>query len=121
MLTQAYYLVKPILPWRLRIALRQRRAERRRQEFGEIWPIDPGSAGVPPRWPGWPGSKRFGLVLTHDVEGKKGNERVQRLVKLTQKYGLRACFNFVPRGEYQVTPAMLDMLQRAGCEAGVHG
>ena len=121
MLTKAYYLVKPILPWRLRFLLRRWRAERRRQEFAEEWPIDPRSAMVSPQWPGWPDDKKFSLVLTHDVEGKKGFDRVPRLVELTQKYGFRACFNFVPVGEYQVTPAMLEMLERAGFEAGVHG
>lgn len=121
MLTKIYYLVKPILPWRLRVSLRRWRAERRRREFAEVWPIDPRSAAVPPRWPGWPDGKRFALVLTHDVEGAKGYNRVPRLVELTQKYGFRACFNFVPRGEYQVTPAMLELLESAGFEAGVHG
>ncbi|HEX3570409.1 MAG TPA: glycosyltransferase [Acidobacteriaceae bacterium] len=121
MLTKAYYLVKPILPWRVRMALRRRRAEGRRREFAEVWPIDRGAAKVPPHWPGWPDGKKFGLVLTHDVEGKKGYDRIPRLVELAQKYGFRACFNFVPRGEYQITPDMLEMLERSGFEAGVHG
>jgi glycosyltransferase involved in cell wall biosynthesis/peptidoglycan/xylan/chitin deacetylase (PgdA/CDA1 family) len=121
MLTEAYYLAKPILPWRLRVALRQRRAERRRREFAEEWPIDARSAAAPPNWPGWPDGKRFALVLTHDVEGKKGYQRVPRLIELEQKYGFRSAFNFVPMGEYRVTPGMLEMLERAGCEAGVHG
>jgi glycosyltransferase involved in cell wall biosynthesis len=121
MLMKAYYLLKPILPWRLRMSLRQWRAGRQRRTFAEVWPIDPGSSAVPPGWPGWPEGKRFGLVLTHDVEGKKGFDRVPHLVGLTQKYGFRACFNFVPIGEYQVTPALLEMLERAGFEAGVHG
>lgn len=121
MLMKLYYLVKPILPWRLRIGLRRWRAERRRRIFSDVWPIDPGSASVPRNWPGWPDGKRFGLILTHDVEGKRGFERVPRLVELTQKYGFRSCFNFVPVGEYQLTPAMLDLLDRSGFEAGVHG
>ena len=121
MLFELYYLVKPILPWRLRVSLRRLRAERRHREFAAIWPIDPAAAAAPPRWPGWSGGKQFSLVLTHDVEGKKGYDRVPRLVELTQKYGFRACFNFVPQGEYQVTPAMLELLERAGFEAGVHG
>src|SRR2546423_11445106 len=108
MLTRMYYLLKPVLPWRLRMSLRRWRAGRRRHAFNEVWPIDPRSAAVSPRWPGWPDGKRFGLVLTHDVEGKKGFERVPRLVELTQKYGFRACLNFVPVGEYQVGPAMLE-------------
>jgi glycosyltransferase involved in cell wall biosynthesis/peptidoglycan/xylan/chitin deacetylase (PgdA/CDA1 family) len=121
MLTKAYYLLKPILPWRLRTTLRRWRAGRRRRAFAAVWPIDPESAAVPPQWPGWPDGKQFGLVLTHDVEGKKGFERVPHLVELTLKYGFRACVNFVPAGEYRVSAAMLEMLERAGFEAGVHG
>lgn len=121
MLMKVYYLLKPILPWGLRMSLRRWRAERRRRSSAGVWPIDPGSSAAPPGWPGWPEGKRFGVVLTHDVEGKKGYERVPRLVDLTQKYGFRACFNFVPLGEYQVTPAMLELLEGAGFEAGAHG
>ena len=121
MLTKAYYLVKPILPWRLRVSLRRWRAERRRRQFADVWPIDSGAAAVPPRWPGWPDGKRFALVLTHDVEGQKGYDRVPQLVELTQRYGFRASFNFIPVGEYQVTTAMLELLERTKFEAGVHG
>jgi antitoxin (DNA-binding transcriptional repressor) of toxin-antitoxin stability system len=32
----------------------KRRAERRRQELAEGWPIDPRAAAVPARRPGWP-------------------------------------------------------------------
>ncbi|MGA8531788.1 MAG: glycosyltransferase, partial [Acidobacteriaceae bacterium] len=121
MLIEAYYLVKPILPWRLRMSLRRWRAERRRRDFTDVWPIEARSAAIPPGWPGWPDGKRFGLVLSHDVEGRKGYQRIPRLIELTQKYGFRASFNFVPIGEYRVTPEMLEMLERAGFEAGVHG
>jgi glycosyltransferase involved in cell wall biosynthesis len=121
LLNKAYYLVKPILPRKLRLMLRQRRAENRRRTHADVWPIDPRSAVVPPQWPGWPDGKRFGLVLTHDVEGQRGYDRIPQLVALTQKYGFKACFNFVPDGEYKVTKDMLDMLDRAGFEAGVHG
>ncbi|MGA7521088.1 MAG: glycosyltransferase [Acidobacteriaceae bacterium] len=121
MLSEAYYLLKPILPWRLRVLLRRRQADRRRRTFAEEWPIDPRAGSAPPGWPGWPDGKRFALVLTHDVEGKKGYQRIPRLIELTQKYGFRASFNFVPRGEYRVTPGMLEMLERAGFEVGAHG
>lgn len=121
MLMKAYYLVKPMMPWRLRAFLRQQRAERLRRSEADTWPIDPRSAAVPPQWPGWPDGKRFCLVLTHDVEGMRGYKRVPRLVELTQKYGFRSCFNLVPMREYQVAPEILDMLERAGFEAGVHG
>jgi len=120
MFTEAYHLVKPILPWRLRMALRQRRARSRRQAFAGEWPIDARSATVPPLWPGWPEGKRFAFVLTHDVEGKRGYNRIPGLMELEQKYGFRSSFNFAPVGDYRVTPQTLEMLRRGGFEAGVH-
>ena len=121
MLTTIYYLLKPILPWRLRVALRQWRAERRRKAYADVWPIDKSAVDVPNSWPGWPEGKKFAFVLTHDVEGMKGYKRVPSVVELTRKCGFRSSFNFVPKGEYQVDRDMLDFLGSSGFEAGVHG
>lgn len=109
------------MPWRLRLALRRWRANRRRQNFAGVWPIDPKAARVPPGWPGWPDGKQFALVLTHDVEGNKGVSRVNQLMNIELKYGFNSCFNFVPEGEYLVPDATRELLDQAGFEVGVHG
>jgi glycosyltransferase involved in cell wall biosynthesis len=121
MLTAIYYTIKPFLPWRLRVALRRWRGERKRKANAATWPIDPAAGATPPGWPGWPEGKRFALVLTHDVEGKKGFDRVPQLIEVTRSHGFRASFNFVPKGEYRVDRQMLDLLHANGFEAGVHG
>lgn len=121
MLTRIYYFLKPIIPWRLRVALRKWRAQRRRRAYAAVWPIDPAAAAVPPGWPGWPDGKQFALVLTHDVEGPKGLGRIPQLVELTQKYGFRSSFNLVAQGPYQVERPLLDFIDHAGFEVGVHG
>jgi glycosyltransferase involved in cell wall biosynthesis/peptidoglycan/xylan/chitin deacetylase (PgdA/CDA1 family) len=121
LLNKAYYLLKPIMPWRLRLALRQWRAHRRRRVFANVWPIDSRAAATPPGWPGWPDSKRFALVLTHDVEGSKGVSRVEQLMNLELKHGFHSCFNFVPQDEYRVSDVVREMLGQAGFEVGVHG
>jgi glycosyltransferase involved in cell wall biosynthesis/peptidoglycan/xylan/chitin deacetylase (PgdA/CDA1 family) len=120
-LNRVYYLFKPFMPWRLRLALRQWRAHRRRKAFADVWPINPKAGAVPHDWPGWPGGKRFALVLTHDVEGSKGVSRVERLMKLEQQYGFCSSFNFVPEGEYRLPDRVREMLERAEFEIGVHG
>jgi glycosyltransferase involved in cell wall biosynthesis/peptidoglycan/xylan/chitin deacetylase (PgdA/CDA1 family) len=109
------------MPWRLRLALRRWRANRRRRAFADVWPIDQKASTTPPRWPGWPDGKRFALVLTHDVEGTKGLSRVERLMNLELKHGFHSCFNFVPEGEYRVPDAVREMLNHAGFEVGIHG
>jgi glycosyltransferase involved in cell wall biosynthesis/peptidoglycan/xylan/chitin deacetylase (PgdA/CDA1 family) len=121
LLNRAYYFVKPVLPWRVRLELRRWRANRRRRQFADVWPIDPKASRIPSGWPGWPDGKRFALVLTHDIEGSKGVSRVQQLRDLEHKYGFRSCFNFVPEGGYRVPDSVRELLDSAGFEVGVHG
>jgi len=118
---RAYYFLKPVLPWRLRLVLRQWRAHHRRRTFADVWPIDPKAGRTPPGWPGWPNGKRFALVLTHDVEVSKGVSRVKHLRDLELKHGFRSCFNFVPEGDYRVPDAVREILDQARFEVGVHG
>jgi glycosyltransferase involved in cell wall biosynthesis/peptidoglycan/xylan/chitin deacetylase (PgdA/CDA1 family) len=121
LINKVYYLLKPIIPWRVRLSLRQWRASRRRKAFSDVWPIDPKAGRTPAGWPGWPNGKQFALILTHDVEGRKGVSRVERLMNLERKHGFRSSFNFVPEGDYQTPDAIRDTLSQAGFEVGVHG
>jgi glycosyltransferase involved in cell wall biosynthesis len=121
LVNRAYYLLKPMIPWRLRLALRRWRAYRRRRTCAGVWPIDAEAARIPPGWPGWPDGKQFAFVLTHDVEGSKGVSRVSQLMNVEQKYGVNSSFNFVPEGDYRVPDATREMLDQAGFEVGVHG
>jgi glycosyltransferase involved in cell wall biosynthesis/peptidoglycan/xylan/chitin deacetylase (PgdA/CDA1 family) len=118
---RAYYLLKPLMPWRLRMALRRQRAKSRRVSFADVWPIDPEAGETPSGWPGWPKDKSFAFVLTHDVEGKRGLGRVEKLMEVESKLGFRSSFNFVPEGEYQDPEALRHVLDKAGFEVGVHG
>ena len=60
-----YYMMKPYLPWSLRMAVRRRVANRRRASVSNCWPINEQAARVPADWQGWPHGKKFALVLTH--------------------------------------------------------
>ena len=64
----------------------------------------PGSERPPEAWPGWPDGKRFAFVLTHDVEGQRGLDRVRQLTELEMEFGFRSSFNFIPEGPYSVPP-----------------
>ena len=59
-----YYRVKPFLPWSLRMYARRFLARRQRLAHAATWPINETAGKVPPNWPGWPGGKKFALVLT---------------------------------------------------------
>ena len=121
MLTKAYYLCKPLIPWVLRTGLRRARARYKRFSCAGTWPIDEKAGAIPPGWPGWPQNKRFAVVLTHDVEGSKGFERIGRLADLESGLGFRSSFNLVPEGEYRVSEATRLELGRQGFEVGIHG
>ncbi len=115
-----YYLLKPLIPWSVRMAVRRRLALRKRPRVADIWPIQPGSEKPPAGWPGWPEGKQFAFVLTHDVEGPEGLAKVRPLAELEMKLGFRSCFNFIPEGRYRVPTELREWLVANGFEIGVH-
>jgi len=119
-LSDMYYFTKPAIPLKVRLALRSILATHIRKANAGIWPINEAASKVPARWPGWPEGKKFAFVLTHDVEGKKGLDRVRELAHLEIELGFRSAFNFVPEGEYRVLESLRGFLTENGFEVGVH-
>lgn len=115
-----YYALKPFLPWRLRMALRRVAARRIQRASSTTWPTDPATRLAPDGWPGWPEGKKFAVVLTHDVEGPAGLEKCRPLFSLERSLGFRSSFNFIPEGDYRVSPDLRAELEAAGFEVGVH-
>ena len=115
-----YYFVKPLIPRRIQIGLRRLRVRRQLDRFAEVWPIDPKAGRVPVDFDGWPGDKRFALVLTHDVDTQKGHDACRELMELEKQAGFRSSFNFVPE-RYQVSAELRNYLLQNGFEIGVHG
>jgi peptidoglycan/xylan/chitin deacetylase (PgdA/CDA1 family) len=115
-----YYHLKPLIPRWLQIRLRRGIVLRKRLLCANTWPIDKNAGAPPPKWCGWPDKKKFALVLTHDVDTARGQERCIPLVEMEEKLGFKSSFNFVS-GEYEVSPRMRDDLSVRGFEVGVHG
>lgn len=115
-----YYSVKPFIPYALRMGLRSWMTRRKLRRVAGTWPILPGSERPPEGWPGWPEGKKFAFVLTHDVEGQIGFDKIPRLMDLEEQLGFRSSFNLIPRGEYQVTPDVVQSITSRGFEVGVH-
>lgn len=86
----------------------------------KIWPIDKRAAEKPEGWKGWPAGKKFALVLTHDVETAKGQDKCHKLIQLEKELGFRSSFNFVPK-RYNVSSELRSYLTDNGFEVGVHG
>jgi glycosyltransferase involved in cell wall biosynthesis len=102
------------------MATRRFFARRLRRQVGSYWPIDTAASQSPAGWPGWPDGKKFALVLTHDVEGRRGLERCRALAEVEISLGYRSSFNFVPEGEYVVPDTLRSFLCENGFEVGVH-
>ncbi|MGH9955502.1 MAG: hypothetical protein ACREBC_00035 [Pyrinomonadaceae bacterium] len=114
-----YYLLKPLIPRRLQIAVRRTIVHRKRPLYSDVWPIDEKAGKLPDHWPGWPYQKRFAVVLTHDVETAKGREQSRELVRLETNLGFRSAFNFVPE-RYKVLSELRHYLAENEFEVGVH-
>jgi hypothetical protein len=120
LLTRLYFRFKQFVPWRIRLLMRQVYSGRILKNCGEFWPIRESAGRKPSGWPGWPDGKKFALVLTHDVEGQRGLDRVTQLAELEMKLGFRSSFNLIPEGEYTVTASLRTWLTDRGFEVGVH-
>jgi glycosyltransferase involved in cell wall biosynthesis len=118
--SRLYYRFKPYLPWRLRMTVRRAVARIQRRRYMLTWPINDLAGQQPSGWPGWPEGKKFALVLTHDVEGTRGQIKCRRLMGLEQQMGFRSSFNFIPEGQYQVSSTLREELAAHGFEVGVH-
>jgi len=131
--SKTYYVLKPLIPRRLQILLRRRRAKSVRSSF-PLWPIEEKLENlkrailkrstktndeIPFIW-FWPQGKNFAFVITHDVETQKGLINIERICEMERKYGFRSSWNFVPE-RYSVDAGVLDGLVTDGFEIGIHG
>ncbi|HCP48451.1 MAG TPA: hypothetical protein DIU15_20610 [Deltaproteobacteria bacterium] len=96
------------------------------------WPVEPrldrfrrdlfeGMAGghQAPKNP-WPGGKRFALLMTHDVDTRRGLAASGTILEEMAGMGLKPCFFLVGRG-YKWDDGFCDAVRQAGGEIGLHG
>jgi len=115
-----YYQLKPLIPRRFQIWIRSKIALQKYRSHSNSWPILENAAKPPDGWSGWPNHKQFALVLTHDVETARGQERCYQVMEKEEQLGFRSSFYFVPE-RYEVSSKLRDHLTKHGFEVGVHG
>ena len=135
-LLRPYYVLKPLLPRRLQLALRRVYARRQAARAFPRWPAedllvrhqeegfrrqiaDRGGQPVP-FVNFWPERRRFAFVLTHDVEGPLGVENIARVRAVERRNGMVSSWNFVAE-DYPIPDGLFDELRADGCEIGLHG
>jgi predicted glycosyltransferase/peptidoglycan/xylan/chitin deacetylase (PgdA/CDA1 family) len=119
-LKKIYYFTKPLIPRRLQIEIRRKKIRNELSDHSQIWPIYKQVSPPPQGWTGWPGGKRFAVVLTHDVEKAEGQRKCYKLMMMEAKLGFRSSFNFLAE-EYVVSQELRRYLTNKGFEVGVHG
>jgi len=88
--------------------------------YSAIWPIDSQSAKPPEGWKGWPGGKKFALVLTHDVDTQIGYKNSRQLAEMEERLGFRSSFYFVAE-DLKMSADLFNYLIAKGSEIGIHG
>ncbi|GIU70313.1 MAG: hypothetical protein KatS3mg002_1549 [Candidatus Woesearchaeota archaeon] len=121
MLKKIFYIIKPLIPRKLQLQLRRKLIFSKLPSYKDIWPILKGSEKKPEYFSGWPERKQFALVLTHDVEHKRGYDRVIKLMEIEKELGFVSSFTFVPERDYIVEKELLQTLRENGFDYGVHG
>ncbi len=133
--TPLYYRVRPLLPRAGQIWMRRQFSRVQARARFPRWPIETSLhdfyavlfghlaavAGVPVPWLSpWPNGHTWAFVLTHDVETSVGYRHLHLLRDVETEHGYRSSWNFVPR-RYTVDRDVVEELQRAQFEVGVHG
>lgn len=120
LLLKIFYFIKPLIPRKLQIFLRRKRAIKKISLLSHIWPIDKEAIAPISHSICWPENKKFALVLTHDVETSKGQKNCLPLMELEKNYGFRSAFYFVPE-RYKQNKVLHLHLKNQGFEIGIHG
>jgi peptidoglycan/xylan/chitin deacetylase (PgdA/CDA1 family) len=135
-LLAGYYAVKPLLPRRAQLAMRRAFARMQARRDFPAWPIEPvlvdrhreslrqriaqSPTGSVPVIGNWPGGHRFAFVLTHDVEGPLGVERLPQVLDIERRHGFVSSWNFVAEW-YSIPEDAFAAVRSAGGEIGLHG
>ncbi len=68
----------------------------------------------------WPESADFALVLTHDVESRRGFLQIPKLAEIEESLGFRSSWNIVPY-KYKMDDGLIDDIKQRGHEFAIHG
>jgi peptidoglycan/xylan/chitin deacetylase (PgdA/CDA1 family) len=132
----SYYSIKQFVPEKLRHWANSMVIHARRHRGFPNWPCDPTlldfwrewlrraleRLGVEDEWHigFWPDNARCCVVLTHDVEGPLGVQRMERMADVEQRLGFLSSWN-LPLAQYPIDWAAVERIRARGFEIGAHG
>jgi peptidoglycan/xylan/chitin deacetylase (PgdA/CDA1 family) len=115
-----FYFLKPWIPRYVQLKTRRLIARRVNKKNSKNWPINYNSNTPPENWTGWPGKKKFAVVLRHDVESVYGMKNIDTLIGVEKNLGFKSSFNFSPE-RYDVPETLIAEIKKKGFEVGLHG
>jgi hypothetical protein len=133
---KAYYAVREILPVSVRRQFQRMYLRGWKKLTFPAWPVDftvdtlherflslsmkaMQVQQVPFIW-FWPSGARGCVVMTHDVETTVGIDFTSGLMDMDDSYGIKASFQVIPGGRYEVRADYLEEIRRRGFEVNVH-
>jgi hypothetical protein len=78
-----------------------------------------GRAKIPFIW-FWPDGAPGCAIMTHDVESVEGRDFCEQLMDLDDENGIKAAFNVIPEGRYEVPTSFLERFRAREFELNVH-
>jgi len=136
LLSEVYYLMRPLLPVAIRKRLQKLYLRNWRKITFPSWPVDSSvdtlmerllmlqiRAAKLQRMPFvwfWPEGASGCAIMTHDVETEVGRDFCPALMDIDDSFGLKASFQVVPEIRYEVLPQFLAAIRQRGFEVVVH-
>ena len=133
---ELYYLLRPLLPVKIRSKMQQFSLRDWHDIEFPTWPVDTTADDIAKLmlklviqddssqnsfvW-FWPNDYSASLILTHDVETDAGLKNCIALMNLEEKYGFRSSFEIVPEKRYTVDAGILAEMRSRGFEICIHG
>jgi hypothetical protein len=136
LIRQLYYLLRPLLPVRLRRPLQARWLRGWQDRPFPRWPVDSSvdrlfaqlmrlklqasqERQIPFIW-FWPEGSQACAVMTHDVETAAGLAFAEELMNINDRHGIKSSFQLIPAARYVVTEAIVQKIRNRGFDVNVH-
>ena len=134
-LKKLYYTVRPLTTLAMRRRIQRFRARNWTHVSFPKWPVDTTVEEIcgklllsamdakqvnklPFIW-FWPNGAQSALTMTHDVEAEAGRRFCQEMMDVDDAHGVKASFQIVPEGRYEVSPEFLASFRKRGFEIAI--
>ena len=134
-LKDVYYFLRPLMHIKVRKHVQRAHLNGWRNLSFPRWPVDTtvedlceqllllsmkakGLKKIPFIW-FWPDGAQSCVAMTHDVETERGRDFCTELMSLDESFGIKASFQVVPEGRYQISEGFIQGIRDRGFEINI--